>query len=44
MPAGLGNVLTVEGVPGTTDGVDADGYRLLHVPDTPGFGLGLVDR
>lgn len=43
--AGLGNVLTVEGVPGETDGVDASGYRLengvLHVPDAPGFGIEL---
>lgn len=46
MAAGLRNVVTVEGVPGTTDGVDTSAYRLrdgvLHVPDTPGFGLDLL--
>ncbi|HZC28059.1 MAG TPA: enolase C-terminal domain-like protein [Actinopolymorphaceae bacterium] len=45
LAAGLGNVVTVEGVPGTTEHVDASGYQLvdgvLHVPDTPGFGLPL---
>lgn len=43
MAAGLGNVLTVEGVPGGTDGVDTAGYRLedgvITVPDSPGFAL-----
>ena len=43
LAAGLGNVVTVEGVPGTADGVDTDGYRLeaglLRVPDAPGFGI-----
>jgi D-galactarolactone cycloisomerase len=47
MAVGFGNVLTVEGVPGETLGVDASGYRLadglLHVPATPGFGLPLPD-
>ena len=46
MAAGLGNVLTVEGVPGVTEGVDAGGYTLvdglLTVPDAPGFGLDLT--
>jgi len=46
LAAGLGNVPTVEGVPGTTEGVDAGGYRLadgvLHVPASPGFGLALT--
>ncbi|WP_245941112.1 mandelate racemase/muconate lactonizing enzyme family protein [Thermasporomyces composti] len=44
--AGLGNVPLVEGVPGTTDGVDTSAYRsvdgVLHVPDAPGFGLDLL--
>lgn len=43
LAAGLGNVVTVEAVPGTTDGIDASGYVLrdgrLHVPDRPGFGI-----
>jgi len=43
MAAGLGNVLTVEGVPGTTDAVEATGYLLedgvITVPDQPGFAL-----
>lgn len=47
MAAGLGNVITVEGVPGSTLGVDTTGYRLdegvLHVPSTPGFGIPLPD-
>lgn len=46
MAAGLGNVPTVEGVPGTTDGVDTSAYRWedgnLTVPDRPGFGLTLA--
>lgn len=46
MAAGLGNVLTVEGVPGTTDGADASAYELLdgvvRVPDAPGFGVQLT--
>jgi L-alanine-DL-glutamate epimerase-like enolase superfamily enzyme len=44
---GSGNVLTVEGVTGTVDGVDASAYTLregmLHVPAAPGFGLKLTD-
>ncbi|WP_420110676.1 enolase C-terminal domain-like protein, partial [Pseudactinotalea sp.] len=43
MAAGLGNVLTVEGVPGGTDGIDTAGYRfsdgVITVPDSPGFAL-----
>lgn len=43
LAAGTGNVVTVEGVFGTAEGVDSSGYRLvegnLHVPDKPGFGL-----
>ena len=45
LAAGLGNVPTVEGVPGETDGVDTSGYRLadglLSLPASPGFGLPL---
>ena len=48
LAAGLGNIPTVEGVPGETDGVDASGYRLvdgvLSLPATPGFGLSLTGR
>lgn len=46
MSAGLGNVLTVEGVPGTTEGVDAKDYTfsegLLSVPHAPGAGIELI--
>ncbi|MGC4105195.1 MAG: enolase C-terminal domain-like protein [Thermomicrobiales bacterium] len=45
LAAGAGNVITVEGIPGAAVGVDSSGYQLvdgkLHVPDRPGFGLGL---
>jgi D-galactarolactone cycloisomerase len=45
--AGLGNVLTVEAVPGTAVGVDTGGYLLdsgrLQVPMTAGFGIPLPD-
>jgi len=45
LAAGVGNVLTVEGIPGMANGVDASGYRLVdgawQVPDAPGFGLPL---
>lgn len=45
LAAGLGNIPTVEGVPGETDGVDTSGYRLadglLDLPASPGFGLAL---
>lgn len=44
--AGLGNVLTVEGVPGSTGGADTSGYSLIEgrltVPETPGFGIPLT--
>jgi L-alanine-DL-glutamate epimerase-like enolase superfamily enzyme len=44
---GLGNVITIEGVPGSTSGVDMSGYVLsegvLSVPDDPGFGMPLID-
>jgi L-alanine-DL-glutamate epimerase-like enolase superfamily enzyme len=47
LAAGLGNIPTVEGVPGETDGVDTSGYRLadgfLSVPASPGFALALRD-
>ncbi|HEV2528243.1 MAG TPA: enolase C-terminal domain-like protein [Thermomicrobiales bacterium] len=43
MAAGLGDVVTVEGVPGHADGIDTSGYRLsdgmISVPDAPGFGI-----
>lgn len=43
LAAGLGGVPVVEGVPGTTDGVDTSAYGLedgrLVLPDAPGFGL-----
>lgn len=43
--AGLGSAHIIEGVPGTTDGVDASAYRfgdgILTLPDRPGFGLTL---
>ncbi|HZO91444.1 MAG TPA: enolase C-terminal domain-like protein [Chthonomonadaceae bacterium] len=45
LAAGLGNVLTIEGIPATSDDVDGSGYRLeqglLRVPSEPGFGLRL---
>jgi L-alanine-DL-glutamate epimerase-like enolase superfamily enzyme len=44
LAAGLGNVVTVEGVPGTAAAIDCTGYRLeeglLYVPDAPGWGIG----
>ena len=46
LAAGLGNVITVEGVPGTTSGADTSGYQLsegrLTIPETPGFGIPLT--
>lgn len=46
LAAGLGNVLTVEGVPGHTDGVDAGAFAVhegtITIPDTAGFGLTLT--
>jgi L-alanine-DL-glutamate epimerase-like enolase superfamily enzyme len=43
---GLGNVITVEGFPAHTIGVDMSGYALtegvLSVPDDPGFGMSLT--
>jgi len=48
LAAGLGNVPTVEGVPGVTDGVDTSAYRLedgfLSLPASSGFGLALTGR
>ena len=47
LAAGVGNIPTIEGVPGTTDGVDFGAYRFadgeMTVGDAPGFGLKLVD-
>jgi len=46
LAAGLGNVVVVEGVPGTTEGADTSGYSLvdgvLRVPERPGFGIPLT--
>lgn len=46
LAAGLGNVVTVEGVPGSTSGVSAGGYVLsegeLSVPSSAGFGIPLL--
>ncbi len=43
--AGLGNIAIVEGVPGSTDGVDPSPYAFtdghVTVPERPGFGLPL---
>ena len=43
LAAGLGNVVTVEGVPGYADGADTAGYTLrdglLSIPNRPGFGI-----
>jgi len=45
LAAGVGNVITVEGIPGTATGMDYSAYRFadgkLVVPDAPGFGIGL---
>jgi D-galactarolactone cycloisomerase len=47
LAAGLGNVITVEGIPGFTNGVDTSAYVLsdgvLSVPDEPGFAMSLID-
>ena len=47
LAAGLGNVLTIEGIPSTTHGADLGLYRLeegiLHVPESAsGFGMKLT--
>ena len=46
LAAGLGNVLTVEGVPGESEDVDWSAYALrdgsLYVPGDPGFGMKLL--
>ena len=43
--AGLGHVLTVEGIPAVSDDVDWELYHLqegiLHIPHAPGFGMNL---
>ena len=46
LAAGMGNVCIVEGIPGTTRGVDYSAYTFdkngdLVLPDAPGFGLTL---
>jgi D-galactarolactone cycloisomerase len=48
LAAGLGDVVTVEGVPGETIGVDRSAYGMvdgqIRVPDqAPGFGMRLLD-
>lgn len=44
--AGCGSVLTNEGVPDETEGVDFSGYELkdgiIYVPNKPGFGMDLI--
>lgn len=46
LAAGLGNIPTIEGVPGTTTGTTTTDYTLtdghLTLPETPGFGLDLT--
>jgi L-alanine-DL-glutamate epimerase-like enolase superfamily enzyme len=46
LAAGLGNVLTIEGVPGRSRDVDLSGYRfsegIITPPDSPGFGMRLL--
>ncbi len=43
LAAGVGNVVIVEGIPGTVESVDLSAYKLVDgkivVPDIPGFGL-----
>ena len=45
LAAGVGNVVIVEGVPGTTEGLDYSAFQFiddrLRVPDASGFGLSL---
>lgn len=45
LASGLGNVITVEGVPGSSEGADLSGYVLaegaISVPEEPGFGISL---
>ena len=46
--AGVGNVIIVEGIPGSVEHVDFSAYRLsgdvIELPDAPGFGLSLDDK
>lgn len=48
LAAGLGNVITVEGIPSVTYGANVKLYKLedgmLSVPDSPGFGIPLHPR
>ncbi|MFC1714660.1 enolase C-terminal domain-like protein [Candidatus Poribacteria bacterium] len=45
LAAGVGNIVIVEGIPGTVEGADLSAYKLVDgkivVPDIPGFGLSL---
>jgi len=45
LAVGVGNVATVEGIPGTASGMDYSAYRFkdrkLVVPDATGFGIRL---
>jgi D-galactarolactone cycloisomerase len=47
LAAGIGNVLTIEGVTSTSDDIDLSGYSLkdgyLTPPSAPGFGMALPD-
>jgi D-galactarolactone cycloisomerase len=44
--AGCAGVITIEGVPDDTEGIDFSGYKLdngiLHVANKPGFGMDLI--
>ncbi len=46
LAAGLGNIVTIEGIPSETDDLDWNLYKLkdglLHVPAKPGFGMKLL--
>jgi hypothetical protein len=47
LAGGVGNVCIIEGIPGTTRGVDYSAYRFdergnLLMPDKPGFALTLT--
>jgi D-galactarolactone cycloisomerase len=45
LAAGVGNVVTIEGIPGTATGMDYSAYKFVNgnlaVPDDPGFGVKL---
>jgi len=46
LAAGLGNIVTLEGIPAESNDVDWQAYKLreglLHVPDKPGFGINVI--